>query len=174
MQPLSLTTSRLKIRWLDLDDAAFIFHLVNDPDWIRFIGDKSVASLDDARDYLENGPLGMYRQYGFGLNRVALKDSDEPIGICGILKRETVPCPELGFALLPEFRRQGYAVEASRAVLEHAADDPALNDIAAIVSPHNQASAKLLATLGFRHEGAYRAQSDAPELDMYRLRLMHC
>ncbi|MCP4391601.1 MAG: GNAT family N-acetyltransferase, partial [Gammaproteobacteria bacterium] len=80
MEPLSLETSRLNIRWLSFDDAEFIFTLVNDPDWIRFIGDNGVNSLDAARNYLETGPLQMYRQHGFGLNRVALKDSDEPIG----------------------------------------------------------------------------------------------
>ena len=66
MQPLSLETSRLNLRWLTLDDAAFVLELVNDPDWIRFIGDKSVTSLDAARNYLETGPLAMYRRQGFG------------------------------------------------------------------------------------------------------------
>jgi len=90
MQPLSLETSRLDLRWLTPDDAAFILALVNDPDWIRFIGDKSVTNLAAARNYLETGPLVMYRRHGFGLNRVALKADNMAIGICGILQRENL------------------------------------------------------------------------------------
>jgi len=112
MAPLSLETSRLQIRWLDLDDAEFIFQLVNDPDWIRFIGDKGVSNLDDARNYIKTGPMEMYRKHGFGLNRVALKENDKAIGICGILQRETLSEVDLGFAFLTDYRRQGYAFEA--------------------------------------------------------------
>ena len=171
MQPLSLTTSRLRMTWLDLDDAAFIFRLVNDPDWIRYIGDKAVASLDDARAYLEGGPLASYREHGFGLNRVALVDSDEPIGICGILSRESLPCPDLGFALLPEYRHQGYALEAARAVLQHASHCLALRRIAAILSPQNPASANLLRKLGFHYDKRYQQESGNTELDSYSIDL---
>ncbi|TNF88295.1 MAG: GNAT family N-acetyltransferase [Gammaproteobacteria bacterium] len=171
MQPLSLTTSRLRITWLELDDAAFIFRLLNDPDWIRYIGDKSVTSLDDARAYLEGGPLNSYREHGFGLNRIALVDSDEPIGICGILSRESLPCPDLGFALLPEHRQQGYALEAARAVLQHASHYLALRHVAAILSPQNRASANLLRKLGFRYDKRYQQKSDNTELDSYAIDL---
>ena len=171
MQPLSLDTSRLHIRWLALDDAGFIHRLVNDPDWIRFIGDKSVRNLADARAYIENGPLKMYRDFGFGLNRVALRDSGEAIGICGILQRDTLPCPDLGLAFLPEYRRQGYAIEAARAVLENAAAELKKRRLVAILSAENQASARLLKKLDFRYAGPYRAADDAPELDLYQVEL---
>lgn len=167
MEPLSLETSRLSIRWLDFDDVEFIFTLVNDPDWIRFIGDKGVDNLDAACSYLETGPLQMYHQHGFGLNRVALKEDDKPIGICGILQRDTLDDVDLGFAFLPDHRRHGYALEASRAVLEHGCISLGLKRIVAIVSPHNTASANLLDKLGFRIEGDYQAEANAEPLDLY-------
>lgn len=167
MAPLSLETSRLQIRWLDFDDAEFIYQLVNDPDWIRFIGDKGVSSLDDARRYIETGPLQMYRKRGFGLNRVALKNTDQAIGICGILQRETLPEVDLGFAFLPDYRRRGYAFEASRAVLEHALTRLGLPRVAAILSPQNMASANLLGKLGFSFERSCQAEPNSDVLDLY-------
>lgn len=167
MAPLSLETSRLQIRWLDFDDAEFIFQLVNDPDWIRFIGDKGVSNFDDARNYIETGPVEMYRKYGFGLNRVALKANDKAIGICGILQRETLSEVDLGFAFLPDYRRQGYAFEASQAILEHGLKILGLQRIAAILSPQNMISANLLGKLGFRFEQNYQAEPDTDILDLY-------
>jgi len=91
--PFAIETSRLKLRWLELRDADFIYQLVHDPHWLRFIGDKQVADLEGARGYIEDGPRAMYRQFGFGLNRVALKDGDTPIGICGLLQWDSLPHP---------------------------------------------------------------------------------
>lgn len=167
MAPLSLETSRLQIRWLDFDDAEFISQLVNDPDWIRFIGDKGVSNLDDARNYIKTGPMEMYRKHGFGLNRVALKENDKAIGICGILQRETLSEVDLGFAFLPDYRRQGYAFEASEAILEHGLTILGLQRIAAILSPQNMASANLLGKLGFSFEHNYQAEPDTDILDLY-------
>ena len=173
MAPLSLETSRLQIRWLDFDDAEFIFQLVNDPDWIRFIGDKGVSNLDDARNYIKTGPMEMYRKHGFGLNRVALKENDKAIGICGILQRETLSEVDLGFAFLFEFRRQGYAFEASEAVLEHGLTILGLQRIAAILSPLNMISANLLGKLGFSFERYYQAKPDTDILDLYAINLIN-
>jgi RimJ/RimL family protein N-acetyltransferase len=167
MQLLSLETSRLNLRWLTLDDAAFILELVNDPDWIRFIGDKSVTDLDAARNYLETGPLAMYRRHGFGLNRVALKTDDVAVGICGVLQRASLAEPDLGFAFLPEFRRRGYALEAAQAILEHTSKITGSSRFAAIVSPQNIASAGLLEKLGFNFERNYQAEPNASILDLY-------
>ena len=171
MQPLSLETSRLNLRWLTLDDAAFILELVNDPGWIRFIGDKSVTNLDAARSYLETGPVAMYREHGFGLNRVALKADDTAIGICGILQRATLAEPDLGFAFLPKFRRRGYAHEAAQAILGHTSRVMRLSRVAAILSPQNTASAGLVEKLGFSFERNYQAQPDAAMLDLYTIDL---
>jgi ribosomal-protein-alanine N-acetyltransferase len=145
-------TRRLRLRRLDLDDAPFILELVNDLDWLRFIGDKKVHSLDDARAYLENGPLDMYRRLGFGLLAMELKDGGPPIGMCGILRRPTLDEPDLGFALLPAHRRRGYTVEAARAVLAHGFGQLGLNRILAITSPDNAASGRVLEQAGFVFE----------------------
>ncbi len=167
--PLSLETSRLRIRWLTLDDAGFIRQLVNEPDWIRYIGDRGVASLADATRYLETGPLAMYRQHGFGLNLVELKSGDIPIGLCGLLQRDKLDNPDLGFALLAAFRRRGYAYEAATAVLAHSRDIAASPYIDAILTPDNHASRALLLKLGFEFETHLESETDSKSLDLYRL-----
>ena len=100
-----------------MDDAPFILGLLNDPDFLRYIGDRGVRTLDDAAAYITNGPLASYARHGFGLYLVSLGDTGVPIGISGVLRRDTLPDPDIGFAFLPGFRRQGYALEAARAVL---------------------------------------------------------
>src|SRR5262245_10010028 len=102
-----LETDRLILRHLSAADAHFVLELLNQPSFIRFIGDKGVRTLDDARRYIAEGPVKSYELNGFGLNLVELKTFDTPIGICGILKRDTLPHPDIGFAFLPEFWNQG-------------------------------------------------------------------
>ena len=149
------------------DDADFILRLLNDPDWLRFIGDKGVARLDDARRYIADGPMTMYRSHGFGLNRIALREDDRAIGICGLIQRDTLAEPDLGFALLREFRGQGYAQEAAGIVLEHARTTLGIRRIAAIVQPTNQSSARLLEKLRFVREGEISMQTGSASLDLY-------
>ena len=165
--PLAIETSRLKLRWLELTDADFIYQLVNDPQWLRFIGDKQVADLDGARRYIEDGPRAMYRQFGYGLNCVALKDSDTPIGICGLLQRESLPQPDLGFAFLPGFRGQGYAREAADAILQHAYLILRQTRVAAIVNPDNHSSINLLSRLGFCIEKQIQIEPNPEFIDLY-------
>jgi RimJ/RimL family protein N-acetyltransferase len=147
-----LETDRLVLRRLTLDDAEFIFRLVNDPSWLRFIGDKNVRNLDDARRYLQEGPLDMYERYGFGLYRVEERDSGSPVGTCGLLKRDTLPDADVGYALLPEFRGKGYAFEAASAVLDHGNRVFGLQRILAIVSPDNAGSIRVLEKAGMKFE----------------------
>ena len=118
-------------------DAPFILELVNDPDFLRHIGDRGVRTLDDAVAYIANGPLASYARHGFGLYRVSLADTAVPIGIAGILRRESLDDPDIGFAFLPAYRRQGFALEAARAVMDHAQRDLGLGRVVAIVSPDN-------------------------------------
>jgi ribosomal-protein-alanine N-acetyltransferase len=166
-KPFAIETSRLKLRWLELRDADFIYQLVNDPQWLRFIGDKQVNDLDGARRYIEDGPRAMYRQFGFGLNRVALKDGDTPIGICGLLQRKSLPQPDLGFAFLPGFRGQGYAREAADAILQHAFLILRQTQVAAIVNPDNLSSIKLLDQLGFRLDQQIQLEANQKDVDLY-------
>ena len=112
-------TPRLTLRRFTLDDAEFIFGLLNQPSFLEFIGDKGVRTLDDARDYLLKGPIASYETFGFGLYLVNRKQDGTPIGMCGLLKREALQDVDIGFAFLPEFWSKGYAVESASAVLEH-------------------------------------------------------
>jgi len=147
-----LETDRLLLRRLDTDDSEFILELLNDPAWLRFIGDKGVRNLDDARDYIRNGPIAMYERVGFGLYLVEAKADGAPIGICGLLKRDTLEDVDIGFAFLPGFRAQGYAHEATVATLDYAKDALGLDRVIAITAPDNHACAKLLEKIGMRFE----------------------
>ncbi len=156
-----LETERLLLRPLRLDDAAFIFELVNDPAWLRFIGDRQVRTLDDARHYLKRGPLEAYARLGYGHAAVVRKMDGAVLGICGLIKRDNLDDVDLGFAFLEKFRGQGYAGEASEAVLADAWNRLRLKRIVAIISPENVASAALLERLGFRFERSLRLTADA-------------
>src|SRR5882672_9250334 len=135
-----LETSRLLLRHLSLDDAAFIHELVNDRDWLAYIGDRNVRTLEDARAYIESGPMEMVRRLGFGLHCVELKESGDAIGICGLIKRDALPDVDLGYALLSRFRGHGYVHEAARAVLAQARSEFGFSRVLAIVSPENERS----------------------------------
>jgi [ribosomal protein S5]-alanine N-acetyltransferase len=149
---LVFETERLALHRFDADDdAAFVLRLVNEPSWLQFIGDKGVRTLDDARAYLVNGPLTMYARCGHGLYRVDLKHSGEAVGMCGLIKRDTLPDVDIGYAFLPGHWGRGYAEEATRATLTHA-HVLGLRRILAIVSPGNERSIRLLEKLGLRHE----------------------
>jgi RimJ/RimL family protein N-acetyltransferase len=160
-------TERLRLRRLDTGDAAFIFELVNEPSWIQFIGDKGVKTLQDAVRYIENGPVAMYKRVGFGLYMVELKDGREPIGICGLIKRDGLNDVDLGFAFRPRFWRNGYAFESAEAILSYGRTALGLGRIVAILSPDNQRSRKLLGRLGFSFEAIVKLHPDDEELDLY-------
>lgn len=160
-------TPRLTLRRLYPDDAPFIRRLVNDPDWLRYIGDKDVHSDTAAARYLETGPINMYRGLGFGLYAVELKNGGVPIGICGLIKRDMLDDVDLGFALLPEFRGRGYAREAAAAALEHGRSRLGLRRIVAIVTPDNHASIRLLEELGFRFERTFESPDNSERLQLY-------
>jgi len=147
-----LETNRLALRRLTLADADFIFGLVNQPSWLRFIGDKNVRNLDDARNYLRTGPLDMYQRFGFGMFMVERKEDGVAVGTCGLLKRDTLPEPDIGYAFLPEFWGQGYAVEAATAVLDYGHYAHELTRILAIVSPGNERSVRVLEKCGMQFE----------------------
>jgi hypothetical protein len=62
-----LETDRLRLRRLSSEDAEFILQLLNEPSWLRFIGNKGVRAIENARDYILKGPVEMYSRPGFGL-----------------------------------------------------------------------------------------------------------
>jgi len=148
-----LETERLILRHQTIDDAEFILELLNDPSWIRYIGDRGVRNVADARNYILQGPLNMYDRLGFGFYLTELKDGGIPIGICGLVKRDFLEDVDVGFAFLPKFWGKGYAFEAASAVMTYAKSVLGLNRIVAITSEDNHASAKLLEKLGLQFEG---------------------
>ena len=147
-----LQTDRLVIRQLTDDDAPFILTLLNEPSFLRYIGDKEVRNLEDAKQYIRTGPVASYEQHSFGLCLVQLKDSHTPIGICGLLQRDELPDHDIGFAFLPDFWNKGFAFEAATAVLQDARERLKLTRILAIVNPDNEPSIKLLQKLGMSFE----------------------
>ncbi|HYV09428.1 MAG TPA: GNAT family N-acetyltransferase [Pyrinomonadaceae bacterium] len=159
-----LETERLSLRKLTVDDAEFILALLNEPSFLRYIGDKKVRNLDDARQYILNGPVASYERHGFGLNCVELRESHTPIGMCGLLKREELPDPDIGFALLPDFWNKGFAFEAAEAVLKDAHN---LQRILAITSLDNHASINLLQRLGFRFEKVVQLSANGEQLRLF-------
>lgn len=158
-----LQTDRLILRKLTADDAEFVFELVNDPAWLRFIGDRGVRNLDDAREYIRKGPVDSYSRHGFGLYAIERKEGASPIGICGLVQRDFLEDVDIGFALLPAFRGRGYAREAARATMTYARQTVGLGRIVAITSRDNDASGRLLEAIGLRFEKMIRISPDSPE-----------
>jgi RimJ/RimL family protein N-acetyltransferase len=143
-------TPRLLLRELTAEDAPFIFQLLNEPSWLQFIGDKGVRTIEDAVQYILNGPVKSYAANGFGLWLVVLKEGNTPIGMCGLIKRPTLEDIDIGFAYLPEYVGQGYAYEAAAATLEYAKHTLSLKRILAITNPDNNRSIRLLEKLGLQ------------------------
>jgi len=168
MRPVA-ETERLRLHRFDENDAPFVLRLVNEPSWLQFIGDKGVRTLDDARAYLANGPLAMYERCGHGLYRVDLAASGEAVGMCGLIKRDTLPDVDIGYAFLPEHWGRGYAEEATRAMLAHARE-LRLPRLLAIVTPSNERSIRVLDKLGLRYERAIETSQDS-ETALYAIDL---
>ena len=149
---LPLQTERLVIRELTLADAPFILELLNEPAFHQYIGDKGVRDIAGAEKYLLEGPLAMYAKYGHGLWLVELKVDGTPVGMNGLIKRDYLPDPDLGFALLQHHNGKGYGFESSVAVLRYGRDALKLPTILALTALENPASIGLLGKLGFRLE----------------------
>jgi [ribosomal protein S5]-alanine N-acetyltransferase len=147
-----IQTERLNLRWLNEGDAVFILDLLNQPSWLKFIGDRGVRNLDDARAYINNGPLAMIKQHGFGLYLVELKSNQQAIGLCGLIKRETLDDVDIGFAFHPDCWGKGYAREAAKACLDYASKQLKLSRLVAITLPENNASIRVLKSIGMQYD----------------------
>ncbi|MEP7165898.1 MAG: GNAT family N-acetyltransferase [Ferruginibacter sp.] len=162
-----LKTERLILREFKPADAAFILLLLNNPSWLQFIGDRNVKTLDDANDYLLNGPIKSYRENGFGLSMVETRDNHEPVGMCGLIKREALENVDIGFALLPEYAGRGYAYEIAAATMAYAKDKLGLKEIVAITSEDNKHSISLLNKIGLGFEKMVRLSEDEKSLMLF-------
>ncbi|MEL7372067.1 MAG: GNAT family N-acetyltransferase [Myxococcota bacterium] len=162
-----IDTERLRLRQLEPSDAPFILELLNDPSWIQNIGDRGVRTLDDAKAYIADGPNAMYQKHGVSLLLVEIKQTNAPIGLCGLLKRDTLEDVDLGYALLPAYHGKGYAAEAAAATLRHGVDVHGLSRIVAITLPTNRSSIRLLEKLQFAYEKTIPAPKDGEILALY-------
>jgi [ribosomal protein S5]-alanine N-acetyltransferase len=149
--PLIVTT-RTQLRELRADDAAFICELLNDPSFLRFIGDRQVRTVSDAAAFIDTRYRKSYADHGYGLWAVVLPTSDAPLGICGFVRREGLDHPDIGFAFLPQFTGQGYAAEAVAATLNYGREVLGMTRVLAIVQRDNERSIRLLTSLGFAFE----------------------
>jgi [ribosomal protein S5]-alanine N-acetyltransferase len=164
-----IETPRLALRRFVFDDAPFVVELLNQPSFIRNIGDRGVRNTDDARRYLREGPLAMYEKYGYGLLHASRRSDGLAVGMCGLLKRDILPDTDIGYAFLPAHWGQGYALEAARATLEHGMRKFGLERVIGVVSEHNDASIRVLEKLGMRFERMYPMHADEPEVRLYSL-----
>lgn len=156
-------SARLSLREVREEDAPFILEVLTDPDFIINVGDRGVHDLAGARRYITDNLLASYRSHGLGLCLVELRASAQPLGICGLLRRDTHPDVEIGFAFVPRGRGSGYALEAARATMSFGQHSLGVTRVVALTAPHNRRSVQLLARLGFRHERRVRFAAEGPE-----------
>ena len=162
-----LETERLQLRRLSLDDTEFVLRLLNEPSFIQNIGDRGVRTIDDARGYIVKGPITSYEKFGFGLWMVETRSPIVPIGICGLLKRDVLDDVDIGYALLPEFWSQGYALESASAVISYAGEKLGLKRVVAVTNSDNHSSIRLLEKMGFKYERMVRLSEDAAEIKLF-------
>ena len=164
-----LKTQRLILSKISEDDAGFIYELVNDPDWLRYIGDKDIHDLKDARSYIKNVSMVSYEQHGYGPYLVRLKEGKIRIGISGLFKRDYLDHPDVGFAFLPAYRNKGYATESAAAVLNYGYASLNLTKILAITSRDNDSSARVLEKIGLQFQKIIKTSKDDPGSKLYVL-----
>lgn len=162
-----IETERLNLREVTEGDAAFILELLNDPDFVRNVADRGVRTLEDTRRFISERLVESYRRNGFGFWVVEPKGSQVPAGICGLVKRDTLPGVDVGYAFLPPFRSKGYAYESAAAVLGYARDVVGLKRLLAIVNPDNAGSIRVLEKLGMRFERMVSLSPGEPEIKLF-------
>ena len=163
----TIESERLFLRPLTLEDAEFILQLLNTDGFIRYIGDRNVKTIEQAKDYLLNGPLKSYKVNGFGLSLAELKTDRTPVGMCGLLKRDYLDHADIGFAFLPDHTGKGYAYEIAKEIIHYGLNELQMKKIFAIVLSENSSSIKLLKKLGFRYEKNFISPDTGEELGLY-------
>ena len=162
-----IETNRLILRKFILDDAGFVLELLNSPSWLKYIGDRNVKNLEDAKNYISDKLISSYIKNGFGLYEIILKKDNIPVGMCGLIKRDTLENIDLGFALSPVFTGNGYAFEAAFATLNYAKTVLKLERIIAITTTENKNSIKLLEKLKFVFEKMVRFSNEEEDLMLF-------
>jgi len=162
-----LETERLRLREFTTEDTEFIVELFNSPGWLKFIGDRKVKTTQQARHYLENGPIKSYSRNNYGLYLVEKKDDGAPVGMCGILKRESLDHPDIGFAFLPQHNGKGFAFEVASALIAYAREKLGITRLAAITVPGNERSIRLLEKIGLTYQKRFKFPNSTEELLLY-------
>ncbi|WP_397363823.1 GNAT family N-acetyltransferase [Olleya sp. R77988] len=161
-------TDRLIIAKFTLEDAQFFIDLVNTPKFKKFIGDRKVKTIKQAQERIKNGHLKHYAELGFGFYKLLLKaENNKPIGTNGLIKRDTLELPDIGFAMLPEYENKGFGFESSQAILKLAKDTFNIKKIGAITQANNTASIKLIEKLGLIFEKKVKPFEDDAELMLF-------
>lgn len=155
-----IQTERLVLQKATFDDAEFIYQLLNDPSFIDNIADKGIKTLDDAKNYIQKSLIDSYDNNGFGLYITRLKSDNTPIGLCGLVKRDELAWPDVGYALLPQFAGQGYASEGAKASLDYGFNVLGVEKIVAITSENNIGSIKVLEKIGLKREKVINIYND--------------
>lgn len=145
-----LETERLRLRHFERRDAAFILELLNEPSWIANIGERNVHDLTQAETWIEEKLVAVYARLGFGFWAVERREDGALLGMCGLIKRDSLPEVDLGYAFVPRAWGLGYAREAAAACLRHAHEALGRQTLLAITGPENQPSQRVLASLGFK------------------------
>jgi [ribosomal protein S5]-alanine N-acetyltransferase len=164
-----ITTERLALRHFNDEDADFLVELLNSESWLKYIGDRKVADANDAKNYLQRSAYKAIASHGYAMMRVSLAANDQPIGMCGLFKRDELDLPDLGFALMPQHEGKGYAFEASKAVLDHAHEHMNMKEVYAITNNFNDRSIALLSKLGFKHTEQRYNKEFQEFLEIYKL-----
>jgi [ribosomal protein S5]-alanine N-acetyltransferase len=162
-----IETERLILRKFTVDDAPFMLKLLNTPSWLRFIGDRNVHSLEEAEQFLLNGYMKSYETHGFGFYVVMEKATKKPIGMCGLVKRDSLEDVDIGFAFMPDFMGKGYGFEAASATLKYAKNVLKLQKVIAIVDPENMVSIALIKKIGMTFEKMVQLSHNDIELMLF-------
>jgi RimJ/RimL family protein N-acetyltransferase len=162
-----LATKRLFLSEFDINDAPFLFQLMNDPDWILNIGDREINSIEDAEKFISNKFFKSYKENGFGFYMIRLLENNSPIGICGLINRQGLKHVDIGYALLPRFRGKGYAFEATESLYEYGHNKLKIDVIVAIVNSDNNKSIALLEKLGLHFEKMITLPNDTKEIKLF-------
>jgi RimJ/RimL family protein N-acetyltransferase len=162
-----LETKRLILRETTVDDADFMLDLLNQPSFIKYIGDRNVRTIGESKEFIETRYRQSYRDNGFGLYVVETKENNTPIGICGFVKRDTLPEPDIGFAFLSQFCGQGFAVESAEGSMKYSEEVLGFTKVLAITTQNNESSGKLLAKIGFKFVELVKMPHDDDRLKLF-------
>lgn len=167
-----LTMSRIILQRFTLNDAPFLKELMNTPGWLQFIGDRQIDSIQKAADYITDKFFTHFNEFGYGPVKLCLKDTEQPIGIITVVKRDYLPYPDIGFALLPEYEGKGYAFEGSKAIIEQLTKEFNFPELYAFTEIDNIKSITLIERLGFNSDGKIKPDGEDEELLLFKLKVL--